>query len=109
MDPANLPEGPVEQVGAFVGTGVGATTFPTVVGVTPRNLWGYLALQLGGPAAYEEVRADDEGLRAPGAGQLKRVHIDEIARYYEVAQAVAVSNSTVAKQVNAFLMARSQL
>ncbi|MDA8070610.1 MAG: hypothetical protein M0Z82_03190 [Actinomycetota bacterium] len=51
MDPANLPEGPVEQVGAFVGTGVGATTFPTVVGVTPRNLWGYLALQLGGPRA----------------------------------------------------------
>ncbi|MDA8282282.1 MAG: DUF499 domain-containing protein [Actinomycetota bacterium] len=113
MDPANLPEGPVEQVGVFVGTGVGATTFPTVAGVTPRSLWGYLALQLGGPAAYEEVRADDEGLRAPGAGQLKRVLggrpslvlIDEIARYYEVAQAVAVNNSTLAKQVNAFLMA----
>jgi len=113
MDPANLPEGPVEQVGVFVGTGAGATAFPTVAGVTPRSLWGYLALQLGGPAAYEEVRADDEGLRAPGASQLKRVLggrpslvlIDEIARYYEVAQAVAVGNSTLAKQVNAFLMA----
>ncbi|MDA8286715.1 MAG: DUF499 domain-containing protein, partial [Actinomycetota bacterium] len=113
MDPANLPGGPVGQVGVFVGTGAGATTFPAVTGVSPRSLWGYLALQLGGPAGYEEVRADDQALTAPGAGQLKRVLagrpslvlIDEIARYYEVAQAVPVGASTLAKQVNAFLMA----
>jgi hypothetical protein len=44
MDPGLLPGKPVEQIGVFVGTGAGATTFPTVHGITPNTVWGYLAL-----------------------------------------------------------------
>jgi predicted AAA+ superfamily ATPase len=43
----------------------GATSFPEVDGVTPRTLWGYLALQVGGSEGYQIVRADDEALTRP--------------------------------------------
>jgi Protein of unknown function (DUF499) len=113
MDPSLLPGKPVEQIGVFVGTGVGATTFPTVHGITPNTVWGYFALQLAGAAGYELVRTDDEGLTAPGAAALKvllggrpsLILIDEIARYYETAQGRAVAGSNLARQTTAFLMA----
>jgi hypothetical protein len=50
----------------------GVTSFPEVDGVTPRTLWGYLALQVGGSEGYQIVRADDEALTAPGSVGLKR-------------------------------------
>jgi len=113
MDPALLPAGPVEQIGVFVGTGAGATTFPAVDGVAARTVWGYLALQLGGTAGYELVRIDDEGLTAPGAAALKQllagrprlILIDEIARYYLTAKGKEVASSNLARQTTAFLMA----
>jgi Protein of unknown function (DUF499) len=113
MDPGLLPGKPVEQIGVFVGTGAGATTFPAVHGIAPKTAWGYLALQLGGVAGYELVRTDDEGLTAPGAAALKELFggrpslilIDEIARYYETAQGKAVGGSNLARQTTAFLMA----
>lgn len=113
MDPALLPSQPVTQLAVFVGTATGATSFPEMHGITPSTLWGYLALQLGGAAAYEEVRADDEHLTAPGAHALARVMagrptlvlIDEIARYLAVAQGRAVGKSNLAAQATAFLMA----
>jgi hypothetical protein len=113
MDPDLLPGEPVEQIGVFVGTGAGATTFPAVHGVAPQTIWGYLALQLGGVAGYELVRTDDEGLTAPGATALKEllggrpslILIDEIARYYTTARGKAVAGSNLARQTTAFLMA----
>ena len=113
MDASLLPANPVEQIGVFVGTSSGAQTFPAVAGVTPRTIWGYLALQVGGVAGYELVRADDQALTAPGSDALKRLLgerpslllIDEIARYYSVAKGVKVGDSSLAKQTTAFLMA----
>jgi hypothetical protein len=113
MDPALVPAVPVEQIGVFVGTASGATSFPTVDGVTPNTVWGYLALQLGGKAAYEHVRRDDEDLTAAGAADLRKIFggkptlilIDEIARYLAVAEGKAVQKSTLADQTTAFLMA----
>ncbi len=113
MDPALLPPQPVTQLAVFVGTATGATSFPEVYGITPSTLWGYIALQLGGAKAYEQVRADDEHLTAPGAHALARIMagrptlvlIDEIARYLAVAEGRAVGKGTLAAQTTAFLMA----
>jgi hypothetical protein len=113
MDPALRLASPVEQLGVFVGTAVGATAFPEVEGVTPQTVWGYLALQLGGAAAYEHVRSDDEARTAPGANDLRKVFagrpslvlLDELARYLRTAQGVTVGGTTLDQQVTAFLMA----
>lgn len=112
MDPALLANEPVEQIASFVGTASGATSFPTVAGVTPNTVWGYLALQLGGADAFELVRRDDADLTAPGADALRKmmggrptlVLIDEIARYLAVADGKAVVRGTLADQTTAFLM-----
>lgn len=113
MDVDLLPAGPVQRIGVFVGTSTGAQTFPVVDGVSARTVWGYLALQLGGQAAYNIVRADDDAATAPGSQALKQVLgagpalvlVDEIARYYSVARGVRVGDSTLAAQTTAFLMA----
>lgn len=113
MDPGLLPGEPIDQVAVFVGTATGATSFSPVAGVTPNTVWGYLALQLGGAAAYEHIRDDDERLTAPGAHALSRIMggrptlilIDEIARYLAVAEGRQVGKSTLAEQTTAFLMA----
>ncbi|MFI7552159.1 DUF499 domain-containing protein [Micromonospora sediminimaris] len=116
MDPAVLAapvDTPTPTVAAFVGTSAGATTFPTVDGISANTPWGYLALQIGGATAYDIVRKDDEGLSAPGSDQLKQIFagksvlilIDEIARYLAAAGARVVGESTLAKQVLSFLMA----
>lgn len=113
MDPGLLPAEPITQVGVFVGTATGATSFPEVAGIAPNTLWGYLALQVGGTAAYEEIRSDDEHLTAPGAHALSRIMggrptlvlIDEIARYLGVAEGRTVGKGTLAGQTTAFLMA----
>ena len=113
MDADLLPATAVDQIGVFVGTSSGATSFPALDGVTPHTVWGYLALQTGGAAGYEIVRADDEALTAPGSAAMKRLFgdrpvlllIDEIARYYAVAKGVTVGGTTLAGQTTAFLMA----
>jgi hypothetical protein len=113
MDPALLPKAAAPKTGVFVGTSSGASSFPSVAGVAAKTIWGYLALQLGGPAGYDVVRTDDESLTAPGSDALKRllgedpalILIDEIARYYAVAKGVTVGQSTLAGQTTAFLMA----
>lgn len=113
VDPKVLPSEPIEQVAAFVGTSVGGGAFPDIDGVAAQTIWGYLALQLGGLAAYEKVRTDDEARTAPGANELRAIFggrptiimLDELARYLQVAEGVTVSNSTLAKQVVAFLLA----
>jgi hypothetical protein len=113
MDPDLLPPEPVTQIGVFVGTATGATSFPPVEGITPNTPWGYLALQLGGAGAYERIRTDDENLTAPGSHDLSEIMggrpalvlIDEIARYLAVAQGRLVGESTLAKQTTAFVTA----
>jgi hypothetical protein len=113
MDPAFLPEQPVRQIGVFVGTATGATSFPTIDGISPNTLWGYLALQLGGKTAYGHIRGDDEGLTAAGANDFRTIMggrptvilLDEIARYLTTAAGKQVGTKTLADQTVAFLMA----
>lgn len=111
LDASRLPDGPV-NVGVFVGTGAGATTFPETKGVTPKTVWGHLALALGGKKGYEQVAVDDQGLTAPGAGAFGRVLgdgpalilIDELAAYLAKAAGVTVGSTTLATQTVSFLM-----
>lgn len=80
-------------------------------GITIRTLWGELAYQLGGKAAYEIVRPNDEA-RANPKGLFKKVLekskpalilIDELADYCIAASAVKVEGSTLADQTVSFM------
>ena len=76
-----------------------------------KTIWGELAYQLGGKAAYEIVRQNDEQMSAP-AGRFKQVLeqcqpalilIDELADYCIKASAINVGNSNLSDQTISFM------
>ena len=80
-------------------------------GVHIQTIWGELAYQLGGQAAYEMVRRNDEQLIAP-AGIFKQVLekckpvlilVDELADYCVKAAARPAGNSSLADQTISFM------
>lgn len=80
-------------------------------GFTIRTLWGDLAYQLGGAAAYEIIRVNDEKQIAP-KGLFKKVLeqckpclilIDELADYCVSASAVKVEASNLSDQTVSFM------
>jgi hypothetical protein len=82
-----------------------------VDGYTIRSLWGELAYQLGGPAAYDIVKVNDERQIAP-KGLFKKVLeqckpclilIDELADYCVSASAVKVEASNLSDQTISFM------
>ncbi len=82
-----------------------------VDGLTIKTLWGELAYQLGGAAAYELVRVNDEKQIAP-KGLFKKVLeqckpclilIDELADYCVSASAVKVEASNLSDQTVSFM------
>ena len=83
----------------------------TVDGITIKTIWGELAYQLGGKAAYEIVRINDEKLIAP-KGLFKKameqckpalILIDELADYCVSASAVKVEASNLSDQTVSFM------
>ncbi|MBK8920115.1 MAG: DUF499 domain-containing protein [Saprospirales bacterium] len=83
----------------------------TPEGVHIQTIWGELAWQLGGQAAYEILRKNDEQLIAP-AGLFKKVLdqcqpalilIDELADYCVKASARKAGNSSLADQTISFM------
>ncbi len=80
-------------------------------GVHIQTIWGELAYQLGGKAAFEIVRKNDEQMISP-AGLFKKVLetakpalilIDELADYCVKASARKAGNSTLADQTISFM------
>ncbi len=80
-------------------------------GVHIQTIWGELAYQLGGKAAYEIVRKNDEQMVAP-AGLFNKILenckpalilIDELADYCLKASARVVGKSTLADQTISFM------
>jgi hypothetical protein len=80
-------------------------------GITIQTIWGELAWQLGGAAAYEIIRKNDEQLIAP-AGLFKKVLenntpalilIDELADYCVKAAAKRAGSSSLADQTISFM------
>lgn len=94
------------RIGLFVGTDWGVSDHD-------RTIWGSLAQQIGGDPGYALLRPDDEKRIAPGAEKLKALFghrpnlivIDEIAHYLEKAMGVPVGETTLARQILAFIMA----
>jgi len=101
-------------VGIFHPHVPGTSEVPGTSGIKTLTLWGELAYQLGGPAAYAQV-AESERLRAAVGTDLFEsligdrpalIMIDEIARHLRAAMAVptATGKSSLADQTVAFLM-----
>lgn len=86
-------------------------------GITTFTLWGEIAYQIGGIAGYQLLRGSDTSGISPGTSVLERltdgkptvIILDEIARYLRAAQGKAVGQSTLSKQVVAFLFSLMDL
>ena len=80
-------------------------------GIRPLTLWGWLALQLGGKAGYEEMRANDEARVAPGGDDLVKLFgdkpnlilLDETLEYLINAGGVKVLQTDLREQTLNFL------
>ncbi len=87
LDPALLPDGPV-QIAALVGDALDPTAGVDTNGHRTYTMWGEMAAQLG-EGAYAAMSANDSERTAPGTGTIKAalggkpaiVIVDEIAKY----------------------------
>lgn len=88
----------------------------TEEGIHIKTLWGELAYQLGGPEAYELIRANDENRTAP-KGVFNKVLqktkpglilIDELADYCTSAATVEVGGSNLSDQTISFMQELSE-
>lgn len=77
---ANLAEVPRARVAVLVGTQLDPNGRRAEDGTVLKTLWGELAHQLGGAAAYERVRAADESGVPPGKDALVELLRAEVAR-----------------------------
>jgi hypothetical protein len=83
----------------------------TPEGIHTRTLWGELALQLGGTALYDVIRANDETQRVPQGlftDVLRQatpclILLDELADYCVGAAAVPVGDTSLADQTISFI------
>ena len=104
------------KIAGVVGSDLDPTvgTYHPADGIKTYTLWGELAYQIGGPAAYAEVAESEKLKAAIGTDLLERfvgdrptlIMIDEIARHLRAAMAVptATGKSNLADQTVAFLM-----
>lgn len=113
-----MPERPV-QVAAVDGRDLDPVNgvYHAESGVTTYTLWGEIAYQIGGIEGYQLLRGSDEQRISPGTSVLERllggkptlIVLDEIARHLRAAEATPVGNSTLSKQVVAFLFSLMDL
>ncbi len=107
-----VPEFDTAHIAVFTNTTNDAANGRTTKeGIHIQTIWGELAYQLGGPAAYDLVKKNDEQLIAP-AGIFKKVLertkpalilIDELADYCVKASARKTGNSSLADQTISFM------
>ncbi len=113
-----IPDRPI-QVAAIDGRDLDPINgvYHTETGITTYTLWGEIAYQIGGIAGYELLKGSDNQKVSPGTSVLERfikgqptlIVLDEIARLLRAAEALPVGNSTLAKQVVAFLFSLMDL
>lgn len=112
IDYTGLPEFETANIAVFTNTtNDPANGRTTADGIIIQTIWGEIAYQLGGAAAYDLVRKNDEQQIAP-AGIFKKVLeqtkpalilIDELADYCVKASARKVGNSSLADQTISFM------
>ena len=85
-------------------------------GISVRTLWGELAIQLGGPEAYELLADADRAQTPPGSERITQlleryqpalILMDEVVEYLVKAKAVKVGDSNLMEQTSTFLAALS--
>jgi Protein of unknown function (DUF499) len=113
-----IPERPI-QVAAVDGRDLDPVNgvYHAESGITTYTLWGEIAYQIGGIEGYQLLRGSDEQRISPGTSVLERllnrqptlIVLDEVARLLRAAEATTVGNSTLAKQVVAFLFSLMDL
>jgi hypothetical protein len=101
----------------------GSYLSPTSVRQTPeglklKTLWGDMAYQLGGMAAYEKLQASDESMSAPGSRDISDmlrslnkpilILVDELLDYATKAAAVKAGKGYLVEQVQSFIKALTQ-
>ncbi|NEW78740.1 MAG: ATP-binding protein [Gelidibacter sp.] len=105
------PEFEKANIAVFTNTTNDPTQGRKVEGITIRTIWGEIAYQLGGIAAYNLIKDNDEKLSAP-KGLFKKVLeqckpalilIDELADYCVSASAITVGKSSLADQTISFM------
>jgi hypothetical protein len=107
----NLEHVPHAKTVVLVGTDLNVQGRKTEDGLTLRTLWGELAYQLGGKAAYQKIEASDKARTSPGKetlrslleGQKALLLMDEILVYQVKAAGVEVGDTTLQAQTFAFL------
>ena len=112
IDATGNPEFETANIAVFTNTtNDPANGRTTTDGIHIQTIWGELAYQLGGQAAFEIVRKNDEQMISP-AGLFKQVLekakpalilIDELADYCVKASARKVGGSTLADQTISFM------
>jgi Protein of unknown function (DUF499) len=118
VDLGLIPERPI-QVAAVDGRDLDPVNgvYHAESGVTTYTLWGEIAYQIGGIEGYQLLRGSDEQKISPGTSVLERllggrptlIVLDEIARHLRAAEATLVADSTLSKQVVAFLFSLMDL
>lgn len=111
LDSTGEPKFESARIAVFTNTTNDPAQGNTVGGITIRTVWGELAYQLGGAAAYEIIRVNDEKQIAP-KGLFRKVLdqckpclilIDELADYCVSASAVKVEASNLSDQTVSFM------
>lgn len=113
---AGMPKFDSANIAVFTNTTNDPTQGRKVDGLHIRTMWGELAYQLGGKAAYEQIRANDENLTAP-AGLFRKILedtkpalilVDELADYCVKASGKTVGGSTLSDQTVSFIQELSE-
>ena len=105
-----LDPGKVDVV-TFIGDEFGAAAGEVIDDVRILTIWGYLAWQLGGTAAYERVRLDDQQRVSPSKEVWRQIIgnrptlilLDEFLIYVEKTMGTVVGDSTLGRQVLTFI------
>lgn len=99
------------SVSAIVGTNLNPAEGSTSEGITRKTLWGEIAFQLGGEAAYEQIAGNDIDRISPGKRDLTELLrpyqpfvllFDEVLEYVVRARGVPVHDDSLGAQTLGF-------
>lgn len=118
VDPALLPAEPIRTavlVGQVLDVAQGMEHPED--GIVTRTLWGEIAFQLGGKAAYQAVAEADRTGLAPGMAAMEKalgsgpvlIIIDELAHYLRKANDARIGDANLGRQTVAFLHTLTEL
>ncbi len=110
-DLAALPDPGTVQVATFIGLDFDAVTGIEIDGTQILTPWGYLAWQLGGAAAYNLIKTNDQQRVAPGNDIWRQIIgdrptlllLDEFLIFVQNAMGVKVEDSNLGRQVLTFI------